>query len=243
MRSQSAATTPRSWETMSKVMSRLERSVCQQGDDLASRDDIERAHGLVGEEDAWPADDGPGDRDPLALAAGELVGIQRLGGSGQAHRLERFRDERISGAAVRDPQRPHRLPHDASHALARVQRRVGVLEDRLDAPAERADQRPVPQVERDPVEQDPAGGRAQKAQQQPHQRALSGAGLTDQADALPWLDGERDVLHGELALGRASIGEAHGIELQDRGHPSSARAMAAAKPLSIRRALAARAAV
>ena len=61
----------------------------------------------------------------------------------------------------RDPQRAHRLPHDASHALARVQRGVGVLEDRLHAAAERADLRPIPQVERDPVEQDPAGGRAQ----------------------------------------------------------------------------------
>ena len=36
--------------------------------------EVERAEGLVEQQDAGPVDERPGERDPLALAAGQLAG-------------------------------------------------------------------------------------------------------------------------------------------------------------------------
>ena len=111
----------------------------EQRDDLTTGDDIERAHGLVGEEHARSTDDRPGDRDALALSARELVRVAGGGIRRQAHGPERVCDECVCRAAMGDPQGPHRLAHDATHALAWIERRVGVLEHGLHAATERAD--------------------------------------------------------------------------------------------------------
>jgi hypothetical protein len=47
----------------------------QQSEDLRLHGDVERGRGLVGDEQARAVDDGHGDEDALALAAGELVRV------------------------------------------------------------------------------------------------------------------------------------------------------------------------
>ena len=71
-----------------KSMARLWRcaEVSQQGEDLRLDGDVEGGGGLVGDEQAGLVDDGHGDEDALALAAGELVRVvaERRSGSGRA---------------------------------------------------------------------------------------------------------------------------------------------------------------
>ena len=72
------------------------RGGAQQAHDRLAVDRVERAGRLVGEQQPALADDRPGDRDPLALAAGELVG-EAVGALGEAELLERLEPRRARG--------------------------------------------------------------------------------------------------------------------------------------------------
>ena len=58
-----------------RVMPNRLAEVVQQVEDLAADRDVQRGHWLVEHQEARTDADGPGDRHPLALAAGQLVGI------------------------------------------------------------------------------------------------------------------------------------------------------------------------
>src|SRR6185369_11682003 len=98
--------------------------------------------------------------------------------------------------AVTDAVDAHRVADDRADALARVQARVGVLEDHLHLAAQR------PQLARaelaDPlaVEADVAGGRLEQPHDAAAERRLAAAGLADQAERLALGDAQRDVVHG-----------------------------------------------
>ena len=114
-----------------------------QVDDLRLDVDVERRDRLVGHDEIGLDRQRAGDRDALALAAGELVREARGPGSGQADEVEQFAapgrapPRRVAAHAVRD----QRLGEDLADRHARIERRIGVLEDHLHAPAQRADLR------------------------------------------------------------------------------------------------------
>ena len=99
--------------------------------------DVERRHGLVGSDEVGVQRQRPREADALPLAAGELVRVPRarvrrrptISSSSRTRASALVAREPVVGAAAR---------HDAADAVARVQRRIRVLEDHLHAPAERA---------------------------------------------------------------------------------------------------------
>ena len=96
---------------------------------------VERARRLVGQEEMALADDGAGDRDPLALAAGELVGIV-AGPIGEAELLER------GHAGDRAPYAPEcrraRAAATTFSSGGQTREQVEVLEDVADGPPAKA---------------------------------------------------------------------------------------------------------
>ena len=186
--SHSAATTPRSCETNTSVI--CWRELPEQLDDADAGREVERAHRLVGEQQLRAGDDGAGDGDALALAAGEFVRVAVRGWSGSSptdvqRRLDHARDGRPAMRSERSGSET--MPE---HVLARVERGIGVLEHRLHLPPIGAHEGAVARIERDAVEADAAGARPGEAEQQAQQGGLARAGLADQADAGARADGE-----------------------------------------------------
>ena len=77
------------------------------------------------------SDERPRDPDPLALAAGELVREAVVVLGVEPDPLEQLVDRVAYAAAVDDPVQAQRVADDLGDPLARVQRRVRVLEDHL----------------------------------------------------------------------------------------------------------------
>ena len=75
---------------------------------------VERARRLVGEEEATLPHDGPGDRDPLALTTGELVGIVRR----PIREAELFERGHARDAAPSSPDRPSSSRGSATFSTA-----------------------------------------------------------------------------------------------------------------------------
>ena len=83
-------------------------------DDLRLNRDVERGYGLVADDQLGVQRERPGEADPLALAAGELVWVARSGVGRKADDLEELPDSRPdlgTGCHSVDPQR---LAHDPS---------------------------------------------------------------------------------------------------------------------------------
>ena len=139
----------------------LALQVAQQVEDLRLDRDVERGDGLVGDDQLRLQRERPRDADALALAAGELVrvavvvlGVQaRRGPSAPARRAcaRPRRSAAVDGERVGD---------DRADRLARVQRRVGVLEDHLHLAAQGLQRSPRRRAMSSPVEADRAAGRA-----------------------------------------------------------------------------------
>src|SRR5881409_4318873 len=132
--------------------------VLQEIEDLGLDGDIQRRHGLVGDDETRPDGERAGDADPLALPAAELVrmAVARVGW--QADELEQLLDARAPLAARADPVDGEPLAHDAGDAYARIERAVGVLEDDLHLAAHGPQLPRRERKQRTPVEQDVARG-------------------------------------------------------------------------------------
>ena len=111
--------------------------VLEQVDDLRLDRDVERRHRLVGDDQLRLQGERPGDPDALALAARELVRVAVVVLRGEPDPLEQLLHRRFSSSPEASPWSLHRLADDLADALARVQRRVGVLEDHLHLAAQR----------------------------------------------------------------------------------------------------------
>ena len=115
----------------------LALEVADQVQDLGLHEHVERRDRLVGDDQVGPERQRRGDRHPLALAARELVRAASRRGAATARRSRAARPPARSRSAARaDAERVERLAHRAGHRPARVERAVGVLEDRLHAAAE-----------------------------------------------------------------------------------------------------------
>ena len=100
---------------------------------------VEAGRRLVQEEDRRVLENGPGDRDPLALATAELMRIALGVGRIQSHRFQQIRNFRASGRLIfGQTMDVQSLTNDVFHRHPRVQRAVGILEDNLHPAAERS---------------------------------------------------------------------------------------------------------
>src|SRR2546428_2118045 len=93
--------------------------VLQEIEDLGLDGDVQRRHGLVGDDEARPDGERAGAADPLALPAAELVrmAVARVGRP--ADELEQLLDARASLAARPDPGEGESLPPEAGAAHGR----------------------------------------------------------------------------------------------------------------------------
>ena len=165
--------TPVSWTSFS-----IERQ------DLAPHRGVEGRHRLVGHDQPGLQGHGPGDDHPLALAAGDLVGI--------AQEEVLRRPQAADGHGLGDPflldavqaLDADALGHGLVDRLAGVQRPGGVLEHHLHGPAvglgaTRADGDGLA------LEADLAGEGLLQADDRPGQRGLAAARLPDERHDLP----------------------------------------------------------
>ena len=104
----------------------------QKVEDAGLHRDVERREDLVAQQQRRARSERPGDRDPLALAARELVGVARGIGGIQPHVLEQRRDALPNCAAAAGGRRVERPGDGVADGAARVERGVGILEDVLD---------------------------------------------------------------------------------------------------------------
>ena len=110
--------------------------VAEQLDDRGLDADVQRRGHLVADQHGGVAHQRPGDRDPLPLAAGELVGIAagvRRRSATPARASRRPAGRRRGRSPCRRPCSGCAI--DLADRTARVQRAVRVLEDVLDLPA------------------------------------------------------------------------------------------------------------
>ncbi len=148
---------------------------------------VERAGGLVAEQDAWLGGQCAGDADALLLAAGELrriVARMVL----EADALEQRGDPGINLATRQLAGQAQRHGDVVGHGLGHQQ--VEVLEDHPDALAEAPQAVGIQRGDVLAIDPDaPARGFLQ-AVDQAQQGALAGAGVTDQAEYFTGLDAQ-----------------------------------------------------
>ena len=139
-------TSRRSWATNRIGQAEPALQLEQQVDDLRLHRDVEGGDQLVGDQAFGLERKGPGDADPLALAARELVRIAvapHRRGSRTSSSSSAIRPGIAGGAA--QPVDRERLAQHRAHRLARVERAVGVLEDHLHLAVDRLRQAVAPE--------------------------------------------------------------------------------------------------
>ena len=172
---------------------------------------VQRRDRLVADDQLRVDGERAGDADALALAAGEFVRIAHHVPGRQADHLQQLLDPRALFLAVCDAVHLQRLGDDVADRHARIERRIGILEDDLDLPADHPHLPPLQGGDVGAVEFDAARGRLD----QPHDQAAGGgfaaARFADHGQRLALIDVEADIidrLHGaDLALQHDSLGD------------------------------------
>ena len=185
----------------------------EQVDDLRLDRDVEGRDGLVGHHELRLQGDGARDADALALAAGELVREAVVVLGVQPDAIHQLLHELLALVVVAlEAMDDERLADDRAHRLARVQRRVGVLEDHLHVAPQRLElgARRVRDVVA--LVDDLAAGGLQQPRQQPRGGRLAAARLPHEAEGLALEDVEGDAVDG-----------AHGADLLLQDDPLAQR--------------------
>ena len=168
----------------------LRLQVHQQVDDLRLHRHVQSRHRLVADDQARPYRQRPRDAEALALPAREFVRVLDHLVRAQADALEELGH---ASAHFRGGQRlvvADRLGHDVGRADARVERRVGVLEYRLELAAHRTHLGPIELIDAPAAPQDVALGRVLQPQDELAGGGFSAAGFADQAQRFAVLDPE-----------------------------------------------------
>src|SRR6516165_10034217 len=193
--------------------------VVEQAQHLQPDRDVQHRHRLVGEQDARPGGQRPGERDALPLTTGQLVRelMQELLGRGEAHLLQQGGDLAgglVSALALVQLHRPFQV---VPHGVHRVQRRERILEDQLHLALVLPEGPAAGYLGRTVVEADRPGGGPLLPGEQPRGRRLPRAAFADERDhgaavqaeadladrvqhvaaAEPEVLAERDRLHGQ----------------------------------------------
>ena len=209
----------------------LVAQVGEQVEHLRLGGEVQRRHRLVEDDDLRVADQRPGDRDPLALPAGELgrVAVGRV--AGQADRLQ-------AGARLRAAPRRRCTPISRSGSTSVWPMvRAGLSEEygswKTTRRSATSRLRCLSDIAGDvlPVQPHRAGGRRLQAEDGLADRRLARAGLADEAEGLARGDVEADAVHGRRGrcapCGRSRSGR------RGRGPPGpgpARRAVAAVAP-------------
>ena len=169
--------------------------VVEQVDDLRLDRHVERADGLVEDDELGLERERAGDPDALALPAGELVREAAEVLALQADAVQQLgrarRDLRLVDAVQRE-----RRADDLADPLARVQRRERVLEDHLHLAPDGLELRAAGLRDVGAAEADRAAGRVEQAHERARQRRLAAARLADEAERLALAQVQRDVVDG-----------------------------------------------
>lgn len=180
----------------------------QQIQDLALHRHVQRAGDLVAHQHPRPGGQRPGNGRPLALPAADLPGQAAGQGGVQAAPFQQGQGL-APGVPAGKPRILQRLRHSGKQCPPRVKGGGGGLEHHLHAAPD------LPQLcaagagDVPPVQQKRAGGGVQQPDQQPGQRAFAAARPAHDAQRLPPLQPEADVVH-RLQLLAAPAGEGHG---------------------------------
>ena len=140
----------------------------EQVDHLRLDRDVEGGDRLVGHDQLRAQRERARDPDPLPLPARELVREAVVVLRREADLLEQLLDGLLALLAVADPVDAHRVADDRADALARVQARVGVLEDHLHLAAKRPQRAGAQLADRAAVEDHvPSVGSSRRTMQRP----------------------------------------------------------------------------
>ena len=169
--------------------------VLHQVDDLRLDGDVERGHRFVGHDEGGVQHQRASDADALPLSSGELVRVAVDEVRVQANDPHDLLHLLLRLAPTRDSKVAQRLGDDVAHRHARVQGRVGVLEDHLDLLAHPA-QLLATQLGHVHVPEEHAARRGGlEPNDDPAQRRLSAAGLADEAQRLALPDHQVHAVH------------------------------------------------
>ena len=177
--------------------------------DPDGRGRIEVAGRLVRKQERGVVDEGAGDREPLLLAAGELVG-EVLGLVCEADQAQRVRD---LGADLRARSADHLQRVGDVVVDVAVGEQLEVLEDGADAAAQLRDPGAAERRDVPAGDQDLALGRLELVDQQLDQGRLAAAGRADEEDELAAIHPQADAVEGDVAA-RIHLGRA--AQLDDR---------------------------
>ncbi|TMC07956.1 MAG: hypothetical protein E6J41_15200, partial [Chloroflexi bacterium] len=154
-------------------------------DDRHPERGVQHRDGLVRHEERGARDEGPGDRHPLQLPAGQLVGIPAANvPEPHPHGVEGVIDARLPFGPCGHAEVPGGGAQVGVHGAERVERRVRILEHRLHlAPEPRAALGPAEQGHVPALEEDAAGAGRGEAQDHARQRRLAAPALSGQRQA------------------------------------------------------------
>jgi hypothetical protein len=169
--------------------------VLEQVEHLGLHGLVEGGHRLVEDEQPRVEHEGARDVHPLALPAGELVGVAPA----VEPRVETHAAEERAGPLAR--LRTRRAVHEQAegHGIldgqARVQRGVRILEHELHVPAQPLHARGRRRPHVLAVEPHHTGVRLDQPQEKPRERRLAASGLAHDAERLARRHVERDAVH------------------------------------------------
>src|ERR1700676_83920 len=151
---------------------------------------VERASGLVHQQNPRTMHQSARNQEPLPLAAGQRGDTFRDPGvHAHRHRLDVLVKARKAGRFPRLLHRKLRAAADVVIDAAGGQTRI--LQDHSDLPPEGRD---IDRLERSAVDEDDAGFRLLEAEQQPEQRRLPAAGRTDDGEIFSLADAHADII-------------------------------------------------
>ena len=168
----------------------------QQVEDLRLHRHVQGTGGLVQHHEPGPQNQRARHRHPLALAAGELVGVAVGHGGVQPHLLQHFHHPPVEfrrGEPRLVNAQP--LPHDLPHQQPRIEGGVGVLEDDLHEPPHVAEFLAVQRQQIAPIEHHAAPRGALQVHQAVAQGGLAAARLPHQPQGGALPDGQRHAVH------------------------------------------------
>ena len=167
----------------------------QKLDDAGLDGNVQRRQDFIAEQHVRIHDQCPCDRNPLPLAAGELVGEATDGGQRQPHLMERFLDAMPYDRRFKIVERSDGVRQDLADPMTGVERAVRVLEDHLQ-PASLA-MRSVPGqgTERLAVQADGAARGRQEAANSLRNCRFAAPGLADECIGLAAPQNHIETLH------------------------------------------------
>ena len=167
----------------------------EQVDDLRLDRDVEGGHRLVEQDELGVDREGPRDADALALAAGELVRKAVENVTGHPHLLEQVPALALQ-LVSRHPANLQRGGQDLAHSLARVERRLRILEDHLHLLADRLQAPSAALGDVLAAEADRSRGRLDEPHQDADQRRLAATRFADDPERLALAQRKRHIVDG-----------------------------------------------